>query len=104
MLRTATPNGVRAPQDVICPGHLDHLSEHVHAHFRGVLRGHIKGATQLKVEVLDLRVALEDAEKVADPGDFLWVAGFRVLHLLAATYAEQPDAAEPRVVNDEVQI
>ena len=43
-LRTAVPDGIGAPEDVVGAGGLNHLPEHVHAHLRLIDRCHVKSA------------------------------------------------------------
>jgi hypothetical protein len=72
-LWAAVPDRVRPPQDVVRTGYLHHLAEHVHAKPGRIAREHAEGAAQLEIDVLDRRILFQNAEDVADPGDFLRV-------------------------------
>src|SRR5262249_14852994 len=105
-LRAAVPDAVGSPQDVIGPGGLDHLAEHVAARLGARARKRREGATELKIDVLDARVLLEDAKDLADPRDLL-VAGFlRRRDALAGAAGERRNRrpAVARMIDNEVQI
>src|SRR5262249_23336910 len=102
--RTAVPDRIGAPQDVIGPGHLDHLAEHVQAGDGIAHRELMEGAAQLKIDVADARVAAQDAQDVADPGNLLRIVAARHGDAVAGAAGQETGAAITGVVDDEIQV
>ena len=103
-LRAAVPDGIGAPEDVVGAGRLNHLSEHVHTHLRPIERGHVESAAQLKIDILDFRIALEDAEDIADPGNLLRIIGSRVFDLFPRAAGQGAEAAKTGMIHHKVQV